>query len=314
MGSGTEALHLALRCLGIGAGDLVATVAHTAVATVAAIELSGARPVFVDIDPETMTLAPDALCEVLDSPEGVRVKAVIPVHLYGCPADMPRIVEIARSRGLRVIEDAAQAHGAAIGSKRSGTFGDFAAFSFYPTKNLGGLGDGGALVTEDPALAEKARMLRQYGWRERFVSEIAGVNTRLDELQAAVLRVKLPFLDLENARRIQIAGVYQRELARAGLTLPAIPTGMLQVYHHYVVRVRHRDRLANALRETGIGTAVHYPVPVHLQPAYRERFPDVHLPNTRAAAASVLSLPMHAHLTEEEVSRVCTEVSRWSRL
>ena len=311
VGSGTEALHLALRCLGIGAGDLVATVAHTAVATVAAIELSGALPVFVDVDPLTMTLSPDGLSELLGSPEGARVKAVVPVHLYGCPADLPRILEIARRHGVRVIEDAAQAHGAAIQGRRVGAFGDFAAFSFYPTKNLGGFGDGGAVTTADPVLAEKARMLRQYGWRERFVSECAGLNTRLDEVQAAVLRVKLAFLDRENERRAEIYWVYERELAATGLRLPTVSPGVRHVFHQYVVRTPDRDRLAAFLQEHGVATAIHYPVPVHLQPGYRDRFPGVRLPQTEAAAGSVLSLPMHAHLSDNEVARVCALVLKW---
>jgi dTDP-4-amino-4,6-dideoxygalactose transaminase len=191
-GSGTEALHLALRACGVERGDTVATVSHTAVATVAAIELAGAKPLLVDVDASTFTMDPDHLQQALErlSSRGQRAKALIPVHLYGLPCDMPRIMEIARIHGARVVEDCAQSHGAAIGARMTGTWGDAAAFSFYPTKNLGAFGDGGAVVTSDPQVASRAQLLRQYGWRRRYVSEVAGWNSRLDEMQASILRVE----------------------------------------------------------------------------------------------------------------------------
>ena len=233
VGSGTDALHLALRACGIGPGDRVFTVSHTAVATVAAIELAGATPVLVDIDPATFTMDPNRLEEAVRRDEGgnssnvkrhssivTRHSAIIPVHLYGHPADMAAILEIARRYDLWVIEDCAQAHGATIDGQKTGTFGDIAAFSFYPTKNLGALGDGGAVVTSDPALAEQTRLLREYGWRERYVSAIPGLNSRLDELQAAILRVKLRYLDAENARRRALAAEYDRLLADSSVRTP----------------------------------------------------------------------------------------------
>src|SRR5229473_1873448 len=218
--NGTDALVLALRALGIGAPDYVVTVAHTAVATVAAIELAGAKPLLIDIDPATYTMDAAELSRVLDAPPG-RIGAVIPVHLYGQPADLDAILPLARRHRVPVIEDCAQCHGAALAGRRLGSVGDVAAFSFYPTKNLGALGDGGAVVTGDDALAERVRALREYGWRQRYVSDIAGTNSRLDELQAAILGVKLAALDADNARRAAIADAYDAGLAGLPLGLPA---------------------------------------------------------------------------------------------
>jgi dTDP-4-amino-4,6-dideoxygalactose transaminase len=311
--SGTDALHLALRASGVGAGDAVATVSHTAVATIAAIELAGATPVLVDIDPATFTIDCNSLADLLRGPRGARVKVIIPVHLYGHPADMPAVSEIAQRHGVRVIEDCAQSHGAAIGGRKTGAWGDIAAFSFYPTKNLAALGDGGAIATNDPALAGKARRLREYGWRERYVSESPGMNSRLDELQAAILRVKLRYLDGENARRRELAAVYCVALAGSGLNLPQCGAGALHVYHQYVVRSPRRDALRTMLREQGIHTLVHYPVPVHLQPAYRDRLAHGSLAATEAAANEVLSLPMYPELSLAQVKTVgsvCAE-QKW---
>jgi dTDP-4-amino-4,6-dideoxygalactose transaminase len=227
VGTGTDALHLALRALGVGPGDEVVTVSHTAVATVAAVEMAGATPVLVDIEPATFTLDPARL-EAAITP---RTRAVIAVHLYGQPADLDAIGAIARARGLKLIEDCAQAHGARWAGRRVGSFGDAACFSFYPTKNLGALGDGGMVVTSDEGLATRLRQLREYGWVERYVSRTAGWNSRLDELQAAVLRVKLKDLDADNARRGAIAARYAEGLTDLGLTLPATRAGSEHAFH-----------------------------------------------------------------------------------
>jgi len=305
VGSGTEALHLALRACGVGPGDEVITVAHTAVATVAAIELCGATPVLMDIDPRSFTLDPTKL-EAAITPA---TRAVIPVHLYGQSADLGPILSIARKRRVRVIEDCAQSHGAMYDGRRTGAWGDMACFSFYPTKNLGAIGDGGFVATDDPQLAENARLLREYGWRERYVSDVAGWNTRLDELQAAILRVKLRALDADNARRRCLAAMYDEWLAACPVVLPMeMPYGQ-HVYHLYVVRAERRDALRVFLKERGIGSLIHYPVPVHLQPAYRGRLGDVgSLPETERAARDVLSLPMFPELTEAEVRQVAEAV------
>jgi len=304
--SGTDALVLALRAVGIGPGDLVFTVSHTAVATVAAVELAGASPVLVEIDPRTFTMDPARLEGAVRryARPGQR-GAVIPVHLYGQAADMPAILDVARRHQLLVIEDCAQAHGARLDGRSVGSFGDAAAYSFYPTKNLGALGDGGAVVSADPSFAERVRRLREYGWRERYVSEIPGMNSRLDELQAAVLRVKLRYLEDENARRRRHAERYQLRLAATGLGLPEVRAGATHVWHQYVVRSAARDTLRAALQREGILTLVHYPVAVHQQPAYRDRLAldPAGLALTEAAAREVLSLPMHPHLAEEDVER-----------
>jgi dTDP-4-amino-4,6-dideoxygalactose transaminase len=302
VGSGTEALHLGLVACGIGHGDEVVTVSHTAVATAAAIELAGAKPVFVDIDPVTYTMEPDLLKKGITS----KTKAVIPVHLYGHPASMEDILTIAKEYGLCVIEDCAQAHGATYRGKRVGSFGDMACFSFYPTKNLGALGDGGAVVTSDPELAEKARLLREYGWAERFVSHTPGWNSRLDEVQAAILRVKLRYLDEDNGARTQMADLYVKGLSETGLVLPGVREGAVHVYHLFVVGAQGRDRLLAYLHSQNIGAAIHYPVPVHLQPAYKKI--AVSFPNTEIAAREVLSLPMYPEIAENQVQFVINSI------
>ena len=304
VGSGTEALHLALRACGVGPGDEVITVSHTAVATVAAIELAGAEPRLVDIDPQTCTLDPRQLERAITS----RTRAVVPVHLYGAPADLDPIFDIAYRHGLKVIEDCAQAHGATYRGRRVGAWGDVAAFSFYPTKNLGAIGDGGLVATGDARLAERARLLREYGWSERYVSAIAGWNSRLDELQAAILRVKLRFLDADNARRLELAAIYD-ELLPPGVRKPAAPDGGEHVYHLYVIRHPRRDRLAAHLRDKDIGTGIHYPVPIHLQPAYRGRLGDAgSLPETERAAREILSLPMYPELADDQARQVAEAI------
>ena len=306
VGSGTDALHLALRACGVGRGDLVITVSHTAVATVAAIELAGAEPRLVDIEPKTFTIDVAELNSAAVAHRG-RVKAIIPVHLYGHPADMPSVMEIASRHGLFVIEDCAQSHGATVNGRKTGAWGHVAAFSFYPTKNLGCLGDGGALATNDLELAGRARLLRQYGWRTRYVSEIAGMNSRLDEIQAAILRVKLRQLDMENLRRREIADLYGGLLRNAGnVIVPKCVGDVEHAYHQYVIRSKRRDELAAFLRANGVSTAILYPLPIHSQPAYKDRIPKAPegLLETEAACAEILSLPMHPHLSDDQVREV----------
>lgn len=301
VGSGTEALHIALRACDIGPGNEVITVSHTAVATVAAIELCGATPVLVDIEPDYYTLDPGKL-EAAISP---RTKAIIPVHLYGQPADLASILEIARRHGLRVIEDCAQAHGATYHGRRVGSWGDIACFSFYPTKNLGALGDGGMVVTNEPKLADRVRLLREYGWAERYVSHTPGWNSRLDEIQAAILRVKLPHLDGENTVRVRLATSYDEGLARMGVMTPKKRPGVTHVYHLYVVRSTWRNELQVFLKSREVGALVHYPVPVHLQPAYQGRLRGSQdLPETERAAHEVLSLPMYPELADSDLRTV----------
>lgn len=303
--NGTDAIELALRALGVGPGDRVVTVANTVTATVAAIVATGAEPVFVDIDPQTMLLDAAALENLLAGPQAAGVRAVIPVHLYGQACDMPRIMELARRHGLRVVEDCAQAHGATVGGRRAGTFGDLAAFSFYPTKNLGALGDGGAVVGNDDASLARVRRLRQYGWQTRYVSEEHGRNSRLDELQAAILRVQLQHLDTSNRRRDELAALYLAGLSGAPLRLPVVAEGRNAVWHQFVIRTPQRDALRARLESEAIFCGVLYPVPVHRQPAYRQ---DVTLPQTEEACAGVLSLPLHPGLTDDDIRRVSEAV------
>ena len=305
--NGTEALELALRAVGVAAGDAVATVANTASATAAAIQQIGAQPVFVEIDAATMVMSPAALGTVLAAR---KIKAVVPVHLYGHPAAMPAIVELARRHGAKVVEDAAQSHGAAVGGRPAGTWGDLAAYSFYPTKNLGALGDGGAVFTRDPALAEKVRLLRQYGWRQRYVSETPGRNSRLDELPAAILRVKLRHLDAENATRRTLAARYLKLLG-AALQLPVTAADVEPVWHQFAVRTTRRDALLAHLAARDIHAATLYPVPIHRQPAYADA--AVRLPETERACADVLCLPVHPGLSTGDVDRVGEEILRWLR-
>lgn len=306
--SGTDALLLGLKALGVGPGDEVITVAHTAVATIAAIELAGATPVLVDIDSQTYTMDPEQV-ETAVTP---RTKVIIPVHLYGHPADMEAILEIAIQHRLQVLEDCAQAHGALVEERRVGSMGDAAAFSFYPTKNLGALGDGGAVVTNRDDIARRLRLLRQYGWRERYISDLAGYNSRLDELQAAILQVRLAHLDEDNGRRQQLAARYSEQLENLPVQLPRIRPSASHVFHLYVMQTGRRAELAAFLQEKGVGTAVHYPVPVHLQPAYRHlAYASGSLPVTERAARRILSLPLYAHMPEEHVAVVCRALAEF---
>jgi dTDP-4-amino-4,6-dideoxygalactose transaminase len=320
--SGTDAIELALRALGVGPGDGVLTVSHTAVATVSAIDRCGAVPIFVDIDPCSFTMDANRLSGTLHwlldrrSSGQPRVKALIPVHLYGHPAQMGAILEIASRYELSVIEDCAQAHGAEIAGARVGSLGDAGAFSFYPTKNLGAFGDGGFVTVRDPSLYERMIALREYGWKQRYVSDLRGINTRLDEIQAAILRVKLRHLAEANQRRGAIAKRYTRAAGTELMTPPRVAdAGYLHVFHLYVVRTPYRDHLNAYLLKRGIGTAVHYPLPVHLQPAYAHAqfHVDLGLEASENVCKEILSLPLYPELTEGQVDRICGALSDISR-
>ena len=308
VGSGTDALHLALRACGVGAGDEVITVSHTAVATAAAIELSGAKPVFVDIESDTFLMDPNWIEKAMTP----RTKAILPVHLYGNVAEIERICDVANRYGLHVIEDCAQSHGARYKERRSGAWGTGAAFSFYPTKNLGALGDGGMVVTNDSELATRVRSLREYGWQQRYVSETAGLNSRLDELQAAVLRVKLKYLDGSNEERRRKALIYTRRLQGENIRCPAVRKQVDPVYHLYVIRTQERDSLRDFLRGQGIQTLIHYPVPVHLQNAYKRLgCGPGNLPVTDECSRQILSLPLYPEMPESEIEEVLFQIENF---
>lgn len=301
VGDGTDALCLALRALGIGAGDEVIVPANTFIATALAVSNAGARPVLVDCEPQFYNLDVAAARAAITP----RTKAIIPVHLYGQPADMDAILELARPRGIRIIEDAAQAHGARYKGRRCGGLGDVGCFSFYPSKNLGAYGDGGAIVTRDAALAERIRHLRNWGQREKYVHTEKGCNSRLDTVQAAVLRVKLQRLDAWNAQRRKLAAQYHEILADSGLTLPQTAQWAEPVWHLFVVQTAERARLQQALDAANIGHGIHYPVPIHLQPAYADLgYQRGDFPVAEAVAGRILSLPIYPELTSEEQQRV----------
>lgn len=305
VGNGTDALYLTLRALGIGAGDEVITVAHTFIATAEAISLTGALPVFIDISEDTMLMDPAMIEPAITS----RTKAIVPVHLYGQSCDMDAIMEIARTHGLKVIEDAAQAHGGRWNGQRVGSLGDAATFSFYPGKNLGAFGDAGAVVSQDEALIEHVRMLANHGRLEKYTHKMEGVNSRLDGLQAAVLRVKLRYLDEWNRKRRKIADAYFEQLTQSGIVMPTVSQNAEMVWHLFVIRLAERERLQSQLKEKGIATGVHYPIPLHLQPAYKQRRPLADFPITERVAREVLSLPMYPELKPEEIEAICNGVS-----
>ncbi len=301
MNSGTSALHLALLAAGVGPADEVITVPFTFVATVAAIWQTGARTVLVDIEPRTLTLDPGKLEAALTP----RTKAILPVHLYGQPADMEPIGEIARRHGLAVIEDAAQAHGAAIAGRPAGSLGSMGCFSFYPTKNLGACGEGGLVTTSDDGLAQKLRMLRDWGQREKYRHDIKGFNARMEGLQGAILRVKLRHLERWTEARRALAARYDMRLAGGSIRAPWVRPGARHVYHLYTIRHARRDAIREALAAHGIATGLHYPIPAHLQPAWTDlgyRAGD--FPEAERAAAEVLSLPLYPEMTMEQVDEV----------
>ena len=312
VGNGTEALYLALIALGVGAGDEVLSVANAADYEPLTILQASARPVFVDVDERTYTIEP----ELLEAAITPRTKAIMPVHLYGRMADMAAIMAVAERHGLPVIEDCAQAHGAQLplhssgfGGRVAGSIGVCGCFSFYPSKNLGALGDGGMIVTNDAALAAKLRRLRMYGWEKRYYTvDSGGINSRLDEIQAALLRVKLRHLAAWNNARRRIAQRYNQLLADTGLLLPELPSDESHVFHLYVVQTQQRDRLQASLQQRGVETAIHYPLPAHLQPVYQGLAEPGSLPVTEKLAGTVLSLPIYPELTDAEVDAVVAAV------
>ena len=311
--NGTDAVHLALRSCGVGPGDRVITVAHTAVATVSAIEWIGAKPVLVDIDPDTFTISTESVAELLERDHARTIKAVIAVHIYGHAANLNELIKLCKRHGAALIEDCAQAHGATFQGRKLGSIGTCGSFSFYPTKNLGAFGDGGAVTTSDPAIADRLRLLQQYGWRERYISEVPGYNSRLDEIQAAILNVKLGCLDAGNARRRQIAERYTQEFAGLPVRCPTESRESHHVFHQYVIRVAERDSLKQHLEVQGVKTAILYPVPIHLQPGYKSivECPDGALPVTEQVAREILCLPIFPELSDDQVGTVIHAVQSY---
>ena len=303
VGNGTAALYLSLLAIDIKPGDEVITVPNTAVPTVSAISSTHAVPVFVDIDPETYTIDPNKIEEKITQ----KTKAIIPVHLYGHPADMDPILEVAKKYNIEVIEDCAQAHGTLYKGKKVGSFGDLGCFSFYPSKNLGAFGDAGMITTNNPGLAEKVRLLRNYGCndQEKYMHEIKGFNSRLDEIQAAILRVKLKHLDTWNEKRRKLAKFYNENLKN--VITPIEKSYAKHVYHLYVIRTKKRDELQKYLKENGIGTLIHYPIPIHKQKAYSEIKDN--FPISEKYANEILSLPMYPELKEEQVLEVSKKIN-----
>jgi dTDP-4-amino-4,6-dideoxygalactose transaminase len=310
VGSGTAALELTLRAFNIGPGDEVITVAHTFIATAEAISAVGAKPVFVEIDPLTYTLDPAAFAAAITP----RTRAVMPVHLYGQPADMTRIGEVAARHGVAVIEDAAQAHGATWRETPVGALGDAACFSFYPGKNLGAYGDAGAMVTRHEEIAAQVRLLRNHGRRSKYLHDQVGFGHRIDTLQAAILRAKLPFLETWTQARRRLAARYDELLTNTGVTLPFVAPAANPVWHLYVIRTSARDDLLKELERKGIGAGVHYPVPLHLQPAYAGLgYRRGALPVTEALAASCLSLPIYPEITDAQQDQVVDVVRQFMK-
>ena len=306
LGNGLDALHLALRAMDVGPGDEVIVPSNTYIATWLAVSQCGATP--VPVEPVEATYNIDtALIEAAINP---KTKVILPVHLYGQPADMDPILEVARKYGLRVLEDGAQAHGARYKGKRLGAHGDVVAWSFYPGKNLGALGDGGAVTTDEPELAERIRVLRNYGSSVKYVNEVQGYNSRLDPIQAAVLRVKLKYLDEWNARRSVIAGLYLQRLTGVGLILPSVPEWAAPVWHLFVVRHSRRDELQKRLANAGVGSLIHYPIPPHQQQAYADLvFSASACPLASKMASEVLSLPIGPQLHISQVGEVIAAVA-----
>lgn len=308
-GTGLDAIFLSLKALGIGEGDEVIVPANTYIATALAVSYTGATPVLVEPDRQTYNLDP-TLIEAAITP---RTKAIIPVHLYGQPADMDPVNEVAHRHGLFVVEDAAQAHGAQYKGKRAGSLGDAGAFSFYPGKNLGALGDGGAAVTDDAALAQKIRALGNYGSDYKYHHIMKGNNSRLDELQAAFLRAKLPSLDDMNAERQRIAAAYLEGITNPRVVLPSVIEGATPVWHVFAIRHEDRDGLANHLKEQGIQTQIHYPIPIHLQEAYQELgFHEGDFPIAEELSRTELSLPMYYGLGTDQVDYVIDSINSYN--
>jgi len=308
VGNGTDALQLALMACDIGPGDEVITVPNSATFTALAISGTGAKPVFVDIHPDTYNMDPEKLEQAI----GPHTKAIMPVHLYGQPADMDAILAIARKHSLLVIEDAAQAHGALYKGKRVGTLGDIGCFSFYPSKNLGAFGDGGLVTTNQPEIADRVRMLRNGGQKSRYDHQLLGINSRLDEMQAAILRVKLPYLDKWNNARRHIAALYTALLGDSQVEPPLEMPSAQHVYHLYVIRCLDRQGLQEHLAKEGVETAIHYPTPIHLQGAYRWLgLNRGAFPVAERYADEILSLPVYPELTDTKVRQIANAIRNW---
>ena len=288
--------------------DIVATVSHTAVATVSAIRRTGAEPTFVDIDKDSFTMSPESLKSAISINN---IKAVIVVHLYGQMADMSSILKIAKKHNIKVIEDCAQAHGASIEGKKAGSWGDCGCFSFYPTKNLGAIGDAGIVVSNNSSLSSKLKVIREYGWKERYISEVFGINSRLDEIQAAILRVKLKYLDRDNQKRIKIAEHYNELLEISNLKLPEVSSNCLHVYHLFVIRTTMRNELKEYLEANGVFTNIQYPVPCHLQPIYQENESPNNCLLTEKISNEILSLPIYPELSLDAVKKVASLINKF---
>ena len=303
--NGTEALFIALKAIGVGNGDEVITVSNTAVPTVSAIDAAGAKPVFVDIEDNTFNSDPSKIESAITS----KTKVIIPVHLYGNPCNMEKVAGIAGRYNLKIIEDCAQAHGAEYKGKKAGTFGDFGAFSFYPSKNLGANGDGGMVVTNSEELAEKIRLLRNYGFVDRYSSILRGYNSRLDEIQAALLDFKLARLDEWNKRRRQIADRYMNELGKLPIIIPLVFPEHKHVFHLFVVRVSQRQKFLEFMSASGINIIIHYPIPIHLQPAYEFlNYKRGDFPVTEKVSEEIISLPIYPELEEKEISYIIAKI------
>jgi dTDP-4-amino-4,6-dideoxygalactose transaminase len=300
VGSGTDALHLALRALGVGLGDEVIVPAHTFFATAEAVALAGGTPVFADSDPVTRCVTAETVAPHITT----RTRAIVPVHIHGQMAEMAPLLDLGRRRGIAVIEDAAQAHGAEYAGRRAGAHGDLGCFSFYFSKNLGAYGEAGAVTTNDASLAERLRTLRDHGSRERYRHDLIGLNARMDEIQAAVLRVKLPHLDAWNDGRRALAAAYDAALEGTPIEVPAAVEATRHVYHHYAILTPRRDELLEYLRARGVGAGIHYPIPCHVQSAVSHDAAPPSLPMAERIAARVLSLPLYPELTEAQVSEV----------
>jgi UDP-N-acetyl-3-dehydro-alpha-D-glucosamine 3-aminotranferase len=299
--SGTDALHLALRAAGIQEGDEVITTPFTFIATAEAISYIGAKPVFVDIDPVTFNINPDLIEGAITS----RTKAVLPVHLFGQPADMKPIQVLCQKYNLKIIEDCAQSFGAEIEGRQTGTFGEFGCFSFFPSKNLGGFGDGGLIITDSDELADNVRILRNHGSHQRYIHSVIGFNSRLDELQAVILRIKLKHIDEFNRLRRENALYYNERLQRPGIRTPVEGSGLKHIYHQYTILTEKRDTIQKALQEAGIASAIYYPIPLHRQEVYRKDFADISLPVSEKMADEVLSLPIFPELQKTQIDEIC---------
>lgn len=306
--SGSDALYLTLKALGLTHGDEVITVSHTFISTVDAIVRNEATPVFVDIDPETYCIDAAQIESVITD----RTKAILPVHLYGHPAEIDTIIFLANKYNLAVVEDACQGHGAEYKNHKVGSFGTAGCFSFYPTKNLGAYGDGGIIVTNDEKLARKLKMLRNYGQSQKYYYDFVGVNSRLDEIQAAILRVKLKYLDECNKKRKNLASIYDTLLANCKIIRPIEKEFARHVFHLYVIRSKERDMLQQRLSESKIQTMIHYPVPVHKQNAYADLGSDISLPVTEKICGEIISLPLHPALSEDQARTVAMEIQKWT--